>query len=63
MFLVRFINPNDPVNQVDFGQMTVNLGITSKTSLTTPHDTPWSLKHPLALLCRSELLPHSPNFT
>jgi hypothetical protein len=21
----RFINPNDPVNQVDFGQTTVNL--------------------------------------
>jgi hypothetical protein len=22
----RVINPNDPVNSVDFGQMTVNLG-------------------------------------
>jgi hypothetical protein len=50
--------------------------ITSKTSPTTPNDTPWSthgqgwvktlvkpLKRPLTLLCRPELLPRSPNFT
>jgi hypothetical protein len=50
--------------------------ITSKTSPTTPNDTPWSthgqglvktlvklLEHPLTLLCRPELLSRSPNFT
>jgi hypothetical protein len=26
MFSAGFINPNDPVNRVDFGQTTVNLG-------------------------------------
>jgi hypothetical protein len=25
-FSAELINPNDPVNSVDFGQMTVNLG-------------------------------------
>jgi hypothetical protein len=25
-FLAGFINPNDPVNRVDFGQTTVNVG-------------------------------------
>jgi hypothetical protein len=50
--------------------------ITSKTSPTTPNDTPWStngqggvktlvkpLKHPLTLLCRPKLLSRSANFT
>jgi hypothetical protein len=50
--------------------------ITSKTSPTTPKDTPWSthgqgwvktlvkpLEHPLTLQCQPELLPRSPNFT
>jgi hypothetical protein len=50
--------------------------ITSKTSPTTPNDTPWTthgqgwvkilvkpLKHPLTHQCQPELLPRSPNFT
>jgi hypothetical protein len=41
-FQPELINPNDPVNSVDFNQMTVNLGITSKTSPMIPNDPFWS---------------------
>jgi hypothetical protein len=39
-FSVRFINPNDPVNRVDCGQTTVNLGHHLKNIPDNPNDTP-----------------------
>jgi hypothetical protein len=42
MFSSRFINPNDRVKRVDFGQTTVNLGHHLETSPITPSDPPWS---------------------
>jgi hypothetical protein len=41
-FSIGFINPNDPVKRVDFGQTTVNLGHHLENIPTTLNDSPWS---------------------